>query len=75
MDTIERPWYAAEGPWGQSQDWPLEAGMVFSFHPRRDVRPKPTWSTGLNEDILITDGGAERFSVDWEHRWRPVSKS
>lgn len=73
MDVIERPWYAAAEPWGQSQDWPLEAGMVFSYHPRRDVRPKPTWSTGLNENILITEHGAERLSIDWEHRWRPVT--
>jgi hypothetical protein len=26
----------------------------------------------LSEDILITENGAERFSVDWEHRWRPM---
>lgn len=70
MDTIERPWHAAESPWGQSQDWPLEAGMVFSYHPKRVVTPKPTWSTGINEDILITDNGAERLGNGWDHRWR-----
>ena len=72
MDTIERPWFSQKRPWGQSQDWPLEAGMVFSYHPRRDVLPPGNWSSGLNEDILITEDGAERLSVDWEHRWRPM---
>ena len=70
MDTIERPWHAAQQPWGQSQDWPLEAGMVFSYHPHRSVKPGLVWGTGLNEDILITEQGAERFSVDWDQRWR-----
>ena len=70
MDTIERPWHAAEKPWGQSQDWPLEAGMVFSYHPRRVVLPDPGWSTGLNEDVLITDQGLERLGAGWSHRWR-----
>ncbi len=70
MDTIERPWHAAESPWGQSQDWLLEAGMVFSYHPKRKVSPTPTWSTGINEDILITAKGAERLGNVWDHRWR-----
>jgi Xaa-Pro aminopeptidase len=70
MDTIERPWYAAQRPWGQTQDWELRAGMVFSYHPRRNTRPHVPWSTGINEDILITDGGAERLSGEWDHRWR-----
>ncbi|MBV7336428.1 Xaa-Pro peptidase family protein [Chloroflexi bacterium TSY] len=70
MDTIERPWHAAESPWGQSQDWPLEAGMVFSYHPKRQVSPKPGWGTGINEDILITETGAERLGNGWDHRWR-----
>ena len=73
MDTIERPWFSQKQPWGQSQDWPLEAGMVFSYHPRRNVvMPEGNWSSGLNEDILITENGAERLSVDWEHRWRSM---
>ncbi len=70
LDTIERPWYAAAEPWGQTQDWPLQTGMVFSYHPRRDVRPQVRWSTGINEDILITEHGAERLSGEWDHRWR-----
>jgi Xaa-Pro aminopeptidase len=70
MDTIERPWHAAEKPWGQSQDWILEAGMVFSYHPRRAVSPEPGWSTGINEDVLITEQGLERFGNGWSHRWR-----
>jgi len=72
MDTIERPWFAQAEPWGQSQDWLLEAGMVFSYHPRRKVLPESQWTTGINEDIVITDNGAERFSGDWNHRWRMV---
>jgi len=74
MDTIERPWFAEQAPWGQSADWPLEAGMVFSYHPHRDVLPRGRWNTGLNEDILITDAGAERLSVDWNHRWRVLDR-
>lgn len=72
MDCIERPWFAQEEPWGQTQDWPLEAGMVFSYHPRRDVLPKGQglWSTGLNEDIVITNNGAELLSRGWNHKWR-----
>jgi len=70
LDTIERPWHAAESPWGQSQDWPLEAGMVFSYHPKRSVTPAPDWGTGINEDILITESGAERLGNGWDHRWR-----
>jgi Xaa-Pro aminopeptidase len=78
MDTIERPMFVqAEGfaqaePWGQSQDWLLEPGMVFSYHPRRKVLPDNLWTTGINEDIVITDKGAERFSGGWDHRWRMV---
>ena len=70
MDTIERPWHAAESPWGQSCDWPLEAGMVFSYHPKRRLSPAPVWGTGINEDILITEAGAERLGGGWDHRWR-----
>ena len=70
MDTIERPWHAAEKPWGQSQDWTLEAGMVFSYHPHRSVRPDVPWGTGNNEDVLITENGIERFAGEWSHRWR-----
>jgi Xaa-Pro aminopeptidase len=75
MDTIERPWFAAAPGWGASQDWPLEAGMVFSYHPRRRVAPDPGWSSGINEDIVITETGAERLSGGWEHRWRPLDRS
>lgn len=70
LDTIERPWFAAEQPWGASQDWPLESGMVFSYHPHRVVNDFRGWTPGINEDILITDQGAERLSGDWSHRWR-----
>ncbi|MEM7735834.1 MAG: M24 family metallopeptidase [Deinococcota bacterium] len=70
MDAIERPWFAQQEPWGQSQNWELEAGTVLSYHPRRNVLPAGTWGTGLNEDILITNQGAVRLSKDWNQRWR-----
>jgi Xaa-Pro dipeptidase len=69
LDVIERPWYAAAPPWGQTQDWPVAAGMVFSYHPRRQVRPRVGWSTGINEDIVIAERGAERLGT-WDHTWR-----
>jgi Xaa-Pro aminopeptidase len=72
MDCIEYPWHAARKPWGQSQDWPLEAGMTFSFHPHRSVIPAVPWGTGNNENLLITPNGGERFSGNWDHRWRIV---
>ena len=70
MDAIEAPWFAPEPEWGASQSWPLEAGMTFSYHPNRDVRPLVPWGTGINEDILITPDGAKRFSGEWDLRWR-----
>lgn len=70
MDTIERPWHAAQTPWGQSQDWVLQAGMTFSYHPKRRVTPSVAWGTGINEDILITETGAVRLGNGWDHRWR-----
>ena len=72
MDTIEYPWHAQAKPWGQSQDWPLQAGMVFSYHPRRRLTGYQGWTTGLNEDIVITDTGAERLSGGWDQSWRPM---
>jgi Xaa-Pro aminopeptidase len=69
LDTIERPWYAVAEPWGQTQNWELQAGMVLSYHPRRRVHPSVPWGSGINEDILITDQGAQRFGT-WDHRWR-----
>ncbi|MFN8471850.1 MAG: M24 family metallopeptidase [Anaerolineae bacterium] len=72
MDTIELPWYAAAPEWGASQDRELVAGMVFSYHPRRAVSPKPDWRPGINEDVLITENGIDRLAGDWNLRWRPM---
>lgn len=72
MDGIEYPWHAQTPPWGQSQDWELQAGMVFSYHPKRKIDGHTGWGTGLNENILITDRGAERFSGGWDQSWRPM---
>lgn len=74
MDTIEYPWHAQTPPWGQSQDWVLQAGMVFSYHPKRKVEGHTGWGTGLNENILITDTGAERLSGGWDQGWRPMAR-
>ena len=73
MDTIEHPWFAAAPGWGASQDMELEAGMVFSYHPRRIVRPQVAWGTGINEDILITENGVDRLSGEWNLRWRVMA--
>jgi Xaa-Pro aminopeptidase len=72
MDTIEYPWHAQARPWGLSQDWPLESGMVFSYHPRRNIVGFEGWGTGLNEDIIITEGGAIRPSGGWDQSWRQM---
>ena len=70
MDTIEVPWISAAPEWGLSQDRPLQAGMVFSYHPRRVVKPSPGQKPGINEDILITETGIHRLAGDWNLRWR-----
>jgi Xaa-Pro aminopeptidase len=72
MDVIEYPWYAAEQPWGSSRDRALEAGAILSYHPRRNVVPAVAWSTGISDNLLITDDGAEWLSGDWDQRWREV---
>ncbi len=70
MDTIEVPWYSDAPGWGASQDRELQAGMVFSFHPRRKVSPFEGRTPGLNEDVLITENGIHRLAGDWNLRWR-----
>ena len=73
MDGIEYPWHAQTKPWGQSQDWEIQEGMVFSYHPKRKIVGHEGWGTGLNENILITKDGAERLSGGWDQSWRPMS--
>jgi Xaa-Pro aminopeptidase len=73
MDTIEYPWHAQARPWGQSQDWVLQEGMVFSYHPHRNIAGFDGWGTGLNEDIVITESGAERLSGGWDQSWREMA--
>lgn len=67
MDVIEFP---VEGLLA-SDEVQLREGMVFSYHPRRnlvaDVR-----GTGISDDIVIKSDGAERLSGDWNLRWRPM---
>jgi Xaa-Pro aminopeptidase len=66
LDAMEYPMFA---PIDQRQDMVLEAGMTFSFHPRRNVAPTVR-GTGINENIVITEHGAERLSGDWDMRWK-----
>jgi len=74
MDTIEFPWFAAEQPWGGSQDTELVAGTVISYHPRRNVQPQVAWSPGVSDNLLVRERSpAERLSGEWSHEWREVS--
>ena len=70
LDVIERPWFAAEQPWGSAGDGPLAAGAILSYHPRRDVEPRVAWSTGISDDLLVTERGGEWLAGDWDHTWR-----
>jgi hypothetical protein len=47
---------------------------VFSYQPKRKVVGHTGWGTGLNENILITDHGAERLSGGWDQSWRPMPR-
>jgi hypothetical protein len=40
--------------------------------PAAPARRHQGWSTGLNEDIVITETGAERLSGGWDQSWRPM---
>jgi len=66
MDAIEWPLW---GNLDTSQDAVLEEGMIFSYHPRRNVEPA-AGSTHIDENIVITATGAERLSEPWDLRWR-----
>ncbi len=66
MDAIEWPLW---GNLDTDQDAVLEAGMTFSFHARRNVEPYAGF-THIDENIVITADGAERFSIPWDLRWR-----
>jgi Xaa-Pro aminopeptidase len=69
LDAIEWPWY---GPLDDRQgDVALEAGMCFSYHPRRDILPEVR-QTGINQNIVITANGAESLAAPWDMRWRVV---
>ena len=72
-DVIEFPWFAAEQPWGGTNDVELEAGTVLSYHPRRDVDGKIGWYPGVSDNLLVTDDGGEWLSRDWSHEWREIA--
>lgn len=71
MDAIEWPRY---GPTEARYDTELVSGMVFSYHPSRNLLPAARMM-GVNEDLLITDQGGVRLSQGttgkpWGQRWR-----
>ena len=68
LDPVEWPLY---GPLAQ-MDTALEKGMILSYHPHREVVP-PVRATGICDDILITENGAERLSGDWDFKWRRIA--
>ncbi|MCP4165158.1 MAG: aminopeptidase P family protein [Chloroflexi bacterium] len=69
IDVIEWPWY---GPLDDRQgDVVLQAGMCFSYHPRRDILPEVR-GTGINQNIVITEEGAKGLAEPWDMRWRAM---
>ena len=72
-DVIEFPWYAAEQPWGGTQDVELAAGAILSYHPRRDVDGEIGWYPGVSDNLLVTESGGEWLSRDWSHEWREIA--
>ena len=68
LDTIEMPFYNSIIP-NDSEDWDLKENVSISYHPKRLSLDKGIWSTGINEDILVTGNGSVKFSKDWNHNW------
>lgn len=68
LDTIEMPFYNSIIP-NDSEDWDLKENVSISYHPKRLSLNKGIWSTGINEDILVTGNGSVKFSKDWNHNW------
>ena len=74
QDVIEKPWFAAEQPWGGSADSELPAGAVISYHPRRNVVADVSWYPGVSDNLVITEEGSEWLSHQWPHEWRESRK-
>ena len=70
IDVIEWPWYGILDD--RQGDVELEAGMCFSYHPRRDILPEVR-GTGINQNIVITENGAESLAAPWDMRWRVMT--
>ena len=68
LDTIEKPFYNSVIP-NDSEDWALKKNVALSYHPKRLKLDNGIWSTGINEDILVKQNGAVKFSKDWQHNW------
>lgn len=53
MEGVERPVYA-ELQNGQGNDWPIEAGTVINYHPRRCLTPPAGMDNGTKgRDVLL----------------------
>jgi Xaa-Pro aminopeptidase len=72
LDVIERPWFAAEQPWGSEGDTDIPSGTIVSYHPARRIEPPVGWAPGISDNLLFTEQGGEWLSGDWSHRWREV---
>ena len=68
LDTIEKPFYNSI-IFNDSENWGLKENVAISYHPKRLSLNKGIWSTGINEDILVTGNGSVKFSKDWNHNW------
>ena len=68
MDSIEWPYFTPMLE--TNREIPVEAGMVFSYHPHRDTVPSAGRPPKIFDDIVITPNGAEQLSSDWDLTWR-----
>jgi Xaa-Pro aminopeptidase len=73
LDAIEWPRVSSADPAGTDPDAPLREGQVFSYHPFRAVTPPHVWGPDLHDNVLVTSGGFERLSGDWDLGWRRMT--
>lgn len=70
LDANEHPWYSSldqAGTYGQAM---LQAGQIFSYHPRRPLKVDVGWLPDIHDNILIQNDGAVRLSGDWSFNWK-----
>ena len=75
MDVIEYPWFAAEQPWGGSQDVELRAGDGALVSPAPDDRVGTGWCPGVSDNLLISRDGGEWLSRRLESRVGEIGMS